>query len=116
MDNVVKQPLSIGMDELYIQSSTDISRNADFRIDNTGKTDVLEVTLKIPIKDINRLSFMSNTFTGKISKLTLENVLKRYSEFLCDVNDGPVVINFNTGKRVKMTSERIGEYFKQKLD
>ena len=103
MDNL-KGSLSFSTDDIYIQAKTDIEKNVDISIDDSDSSNpTVNILLSVPIKDINKILYGKDRCINCDKNLksdTLKDMLDYVERKLKERRDGPVIIDFITGKRI----------------
>lgn len=101
-DKDVKEPLSFSTNDMYVQCFTDIAKHVRLEL-TESKT--LKVSFDIPVSDVKKFvigsvdSDLPNTTDLKCS--AIKNRINAYNRTVEDNRcDGPIIIDFMTGKRV----------------
>lgn len=103
MDNL-KSSLSFSTDDIYIQAKTDIEKNVDISVDDSDSSNpTVNILLSVPIKDINKILYGKDRCIDCDKNLksdTLKDMLDYVERKFKERKDGPVIIDFITGKRI----------------
>lgn len=103
MDNL-KSSLSFSTDDIYIQAKTDIEKNVDISVDDSDSSNpTVNILLSVPIKDINKILYGKDRCIDCDKNLksdTLKDMLDYVERKIKERKDGPVIIDFITGKRI----------------
>ncbi len=98
----VKEPLSFSTNDMYVQCFTDIAKHIGLEL-TESKT--LKVSFDIPVSDVKK--FVIGAGDGDLPNTTdlkcsaIKNRINAYNRTVDDNRrDGPVIIDFMTGKRI----------------
>lgn len=99
-----KSPLSFSTDDIYLQAKTDIEKNVVINVDDSNSLNpTVNVLLSIPVKDINKILYCKDGCIecGKnLKSSTLNNIFDSIKRKIKERNEGPIIIDFITGKRI----------------
>jgi len=99
-----KSSLSFSTDDIYLQAKTDIEKNVVINIDDSNLLNpTVNVLLSIPVKDINKILYGKDGCVdcGKNLKSSiLKNIFDSIKRKIKERNEGPIMIDFITGKRI----------------
>ena len=103
MDNF-KSPLSFSTDDIYLQAKTDIEKNVVINVDDSDSLNpTVNILLNIPVKDINKILYGKDKCVDcdkNLKSSTLKDMFDSIKRKIKERNDGPIIIDFITGKRI----------------